>query len=580
MGKQQRTTEILRKVAYSYIRFSTPDQMAGDSLRRQLEGSQKAAAEHGWLLDESLNLRDLGVSAFRGKNAAEGKLAGFLKAVELGHVKAGSVLIVESLDRLSRDKILKALHLFTGILEAGIEIYTLLDNRLYTAESVTKNPTDLIISITVMMRAHEESETKSKRVSEAWTKKRENASTTPTTAKVPGWISLVDGKLIFNDHVATVRRIVQMALAGHGAVKIAQTLNRENIPVMSRKPNVKHWHYSVVQHVIRTRNLVGEYQPCRMVDGRAVAIGEPVKNYYPAVCTEDQFQQLQAVLATRAKVAGKGRTGRNVANLFGKLLTNANDGGVMILCQKHKENLNMVSLNAANGLAPFISFPYTPFERHFLQWVAEIDVKQAGKTVDRATMIGSQLAEQQAKTAILAAKLDEVGADGFSRLVDMMAKSEAAEKKLAGELQMEQATLKQAPVSTRDIATLVEQMRTAPEDQRQQIRTKLKLSIASVVQSIRIWPYQSQGAVRRLAIVMVKLHNGLVRVWMLQTFRGRTPISASTGYAYSGEGIGFDPDTAAAAVMSHDPITPEAFAMVVAKAVVSAAPTRRTMAAG
>ena len=48
------------KVAYSYIRFSTPEQMKGDSLRRQLEASRKYAAEHDLVLDDTL--RDLGKS--------------------------------------------------------------------------------------------------------------------------------------------------------------------------------------------------------------------------------------------------------------------------------------------------------------------------------------------------------------------------------------------------------------------------------------------------------------------------------------------------------------------------------------
>jgi Resolvase, N terminal domain len=66
--------------AYSYIRFSSPQQMQGDSLRRQTEASEEYAAAHGLRLDYSLNLRDLGVSAYRGRNSTEGALAGFMTA--------------------------------------------------------------------------------------------------------------------------------------------------------------------------------------------------------------------------------------------------------------------------------------------------------------------------------------------------------------------------------------------------------------------------------------------------------------------------------------------------------------------
>ena len=66
--------------AYSYLRFSTPEQIHGDSLRRQTEGARTYAATHNLELDESLTFRDLGVSAFRGANAVEGALGQFVAA--------------------------------------------------------------------------------------------------------------------------------------------------------------------------------------------------------------------------------------------------------------------------------------------------------------------------------------------------------------------------------------------------------------------------------------------------------------------------------------------------------------------
>lgn len=96
--------ECMPDIAYSYVRFSTPQQLKGDSLRRQLEASERYVTENGLVLDETLNLRDLGISAFRGKNVERGALGAFIKAIETGKVKEGSYLIVESLDRLSREK--------------------------------------------------------------------------------------------------------------------------------------------------------------------------------------------------------------------------------------------------------------------------------------------------------------------------------------------------------------------------------------------------------------------------------------------------------------------------------------------
>jgi hypothetical protein len=82
--------------AYSYIRFRRGDQQKGDSLDRQIEKSEEYARRKGWTLDSSF--RDLGVSAFRGRNDTQGALSRFLEAVDNeamdnGTVKKGSVLI-------------------------------------------------------------------------------------------------------------------------------------------------------------------------------------------------------------------------------------------------------------------------------------------------------------------------------------------------------------------------------------------------------------------------------------------------------------------------------------------------------
>src|SRR4051794_39547768 len=91
--------------AFSYVRFSSPQQAEGGSLARQARLTAEYCRKKGLTLDESLTLHDLGVSAFRGDNVRDGALAGFLEACRMGRVPSGSVLIVESLDRLSRDQI-------------------------------------------------------------------------------------------------------------------------------------------------------------------------------------------------------------------------------------------------------------------------------------------------------------------------------------------------------------------------------------------------------------------------------------------------------------------------------------------
>src|SRR5438067_338266 len=114
-----------KTTCYSYIRFSNAAQREGDSLRRQTEKALAYCQRRGWVLDESLTLRDLGVSAFRGDNALVGNLRTFLDAVARGTVLPGSILLVESVDRISRQGIDDGYDLCKRILKAGVHIVTL-----------------------------------------------------------------------------------------------------------------------------------------------------------------------------------------------------------------------------------------------------------------------------------------------------------------------------------------------------------------------------------------------------------------------------------------------------------------------
>src|ERR1700719_681554 len=88
-----------RPIAYSYARFSTPQQERGDSERRQIEAARQYAEQHRFILDESVVV-DRGVSAFAGKNVSEGALGEFIKRVEREKIARGSALFVDHQKRL------------------------------------------------------------------------------------------------------------------------------------------------------------------------------------------------------------------------------------------------------------------------------------------------------------------------------------------------------------------------------------------------------------------------------------------------------------------------------------------------
>lgn len=94
-------------IAYSYIRFSHPDQAKSDSLRRQIAAATEWCERNKAHLDTSLELHDKGASGFTGEhrnNPDRHALAMLLKLIEHRKVPKGSYLIIENLDRLSRER--------------------------------------------------------------------------------------------------------------------------------------------------------------------------------------------------------------------------------------------------------------------------------------------------------------------------------------------------------------------------------------------------------------------------------------------------------------------------------------------
>ena len=97
------------KLAYSYRRFSSKNQTDNTSLQRQLEMAQDVCQEKGWKLIDLPP--DEGVSAYKvtdddGEMAAnfhKGNLGIFLGKVRRKEISVGSVLILERLDRFSRN---------------------------------------------------------------------------------------------------------------------------------------------------------------------------------------------------------------------------------------------------------------------------------------------------------------------------------------------------------------------------------------------------------------------------------------------------------------------------------------------
>lgn len=309
-------------LAYSYIRFSTPEQLKGDSLRRQLELSEKYVAEKGLTLDTTIKMRDLGLSAFDKSNVTKGALGGFLKAIEQGRIPKGSYLLVEHLDRLSRAEVLDALGQFISILSAGITIVTLLDPvQEYSYESVNANPMLLLITISMMAGSHDESKKKVKRLSEVWGKKLDAVISDKKvlTTQVPLWLTVKDKKKLelIPERAEVVRRVFQLAKDGVGQLSIAKILNSDT-PYWGRSGS---WQESYIIKILKNHAVYG-----------AIKIrGELVEGYYPPVISRDEFLFVTKLRQDRRVSKAGNKKGSRLSNLFSGLVYCGYCGSSMVM---------------------------------------------------------------------------------------------------------------------------------------------------------------------------------------------------------------------------------------------------------
>ena len=251
-------------------------------------------------LDDSLTLRDEGLSAYHQRHVKQGALGAFLAAIDEGRIPPGSVLVVEGLDRLSRAEPIQAQAQLAQIINAGITVVTASDGREYNREGLKVQPMDLVYSLLVMIRAHEESDTKSKRVKAAVRRQCEGwiAGTwrgVIRNGKDPQWVTW-SGKAfeLVPDRAAAVLKAIALFRAGYGHQRIADRLREDGQQITA-------WGVQSQQiyRIIRNRALIGE---------RVLEVGGEeyrLPGYYPPLLSLEEWSDLQALMEERVRQRGK-----------------------------------------------------------------------------------------------------------------------------------------------------------------------------------------------------------------------------------------------------------------------------------
>src|SRR6185503_11923268 len=288
------------KTAFSYIRFSTPEQAKGDSLKRQKEASAKWCKQNGYTLSNTVFF-DAGVSGRTGKHLAvdkagraKGELKRFLQLVEDGTIQPGSILLVENFDRISRLPPVESMSLFLGIITAGIGIVftASYEQRIITKELLNKESYALQMVMGECIRAYEESRRKSEMVTKAKKTKRDEILTgkVVTHNNVPKYFTFdkEKNKYHHNDNTKVVTEIVDDYLAGNSLYSIATKLNEKMTPPFRYGSQ---WSACSVRAILRNKALIGEF------------MGNP--KFLPKIVEKEDFARVQVQLNRNKGFAGQ-----------------------------------------------------------------------------------------------------------------------------------------------------------------------------------------------------------------------------------------------------------------------------------
>ncbi len=415
-------------------------------------------------------------------------------------MEKGSILLIERLDRFSRQQTRKAYLAFVDLVEAGVTVQTLDPPQAIHEDNVDDLHVVLPLILQMTM-AHEQSKEKSRRVGSVWAAKRQNArSGQPMFRKCPAWLEWSiekSGFIARQDAIPAVEYIFARTIEGCGQRQLVSELNAQFPPLGSSGK----WNSSYVQKVLSDRAVLGEFQPHSFnAKGERVPVGEPIRDYYPRVIDDAVFQASAGEKASRRKA--KGPNGSFV-NLFVGLLQGQDGHALHIqttrVYGKRKRQYvqrRLVSyghLRGLEGACPF-SVKYDLVETIALRMVYEIDEgslrPQVGAgTENRVPVAEAKVAAIQRRMDQLRAALVDTTTEALSpvELSDAIAtlgeQLEVAENELAAAVEDARRPASTEQQQARD---LVHSLRQMPEDERRGIRLKLRSIIARSVKTINI----------------------------------------------------------------------------------------------
>ncbi len=317
--------------AWAYIRWSSKRQEKGDSLDRQTAGFNHFKAEFPEveIVD---TLLDGGLSAYHGMNTASGQLRHILDNIQNGVIKAGDYLIVESIDRLSRQRAPNTVDLLNGIIKKGVRFYTTIDKQLYSYDDEKNDLSRMIMFAVIAQRAYDESKTKSERAKSAHSKKAKTAEEGGVYGNIPFGYREWNGRYeIVPEEANELKRLFHLLKD----VGLKQTVIQ-----MNKGSNLKKWTVAKVEHLIKKEYVIGNL----IIDKVDYSTGlrkkipvKTIKNHYPIIIEEDLFNVCKQAMKGRATLK-TGKVSATFANIFRHVLECECCGGNLYFSQMPNRN--------------------------------------------------------------------------------------------------------------------------------------------------------------------------------------------------------------------------------------------------
>jgi DNA invertase Pin-like site-specific DNA recombinase len=322
------------EVAYSWIRYSSPKQERGDSIRRQTHLRDAWLRRNpGVRLDNSLRFKPAGVTGYTEEHRTNPKyaLAQFLEKVDGNLILPGSYLLVENLDRLTREHPIHSIPFVLSLVSRGIRVVQLSPTEVVYDSDMDEGK--LMLMLWDLARGHGESKRKAGLLGDVWAeKKRAARQGVPHGKTVPAWIELRDGKYrLIPERARIVRSIYLWSTAGLGHVHIVRRLQEQGVPPFGHSGR---WCKGYVGLILSRRAAMGEYQPGHGRKGPDLN-HEPIANYFPAAVTEAEWHAAQAAKKNRDRRTGRPAKKGVYSSPFVGLLYCALDGERMRVRDSH-----------------------------------------------------------------------------------------------------------------------------------------------------------------------------------------------------------------------------------------------------